>query len=157
IAQILSELPSACPGTVIVQHMPEGFTRAFANRLNEICSMHVKEAVTGDAIATGSVLIAPGNRHTLMRGFPSFSAEVVGGPLVTRHRPSVDMLFRSVARVVGSRALGILLTGMGQDGAEGLLEMRNAGAHTIAQDEASSVVFGMPREAIARGGAIDVL
>jgi len=138
--------------------MPEVFTGAFAQRLNRLCQIEVKEAEDGDRIAVGRALIAPGNRHMSVKrcGTKSF-VEIDDGPLVSRHRPSVDVLFRSVARAEGRDALGIILTGMGSDGAQGLLEMRNAGAETIAQDEASCVVFGMPREAIARGAVDKVL
>jgi two-component system chemotaxis response regulator CheB len=138
--------------------MPEVFTAAFAQRLNRLCQIEVKEAEDGDRITAGRALIAPGNRHMSVRrrGAQSF-VEIDDGPLVSRHRPSVDVLFSSVARAEGSNALGIILTGMGNDGAQGLLEMRNAGAETIAQDEASCVVFGMPKEAIARGAVDSIL
>ncbi len=152
---ILEAMPSDTPGLVIVQHMPEGFTSAFAQRLNQTCRVDVKEAVTGDRIVSGRALIAPGNRHLLVRRSGAvYMIEVIDGPLVSRHRPSVDVLFRSVAQTVGANAIGVIMTGMGSDGAEGLLEMRQAGAFTIAQDEASCVVFGMPKEAIDRG-AVD--
>jgi len=141
-----------------VQHMPEMFTRAFADRLNKDCAIEVKEAADGDRIEAGRVLIAPGNYHLLVqRSGASYMAHVSDGPLVSRHRPSVDVLFRSVAKSAGSNAVGVLMTGMGDDGAQGLLEMRSAGAHTIAQDEATCVVFGMPKEAIARGAAMEIL
>lgn len=154
---VLEAMPSDCPGMVIVQHMPEGFTSAFAQRLNETCRIDVKEAVTGDRVVCGLALIAPGNRHTqVRRNGAHYIVEVVDGPLVSRHRPSVDVLFRSVAQSVGSNAVGVIMTGMGNDGAEGLLEMKRAGALTIAQDEASCVVFGMPKEAIDRG-AVDTI
>ena len=154
---VLEAMPSDCPGMVIVQHMPEGFTSAFAQRLNETCRIDVKEAVTGDRVICGRALIAPGNRHTqVRRNGAHYIVEVVDGPLVSRHRPSVDVLFRSVAQSVGSNAVGVIMTGMGNDGAEGLLEMKRAGALTIAQDEASCVVFGMPKEAIDRG-AVDTI
>ena len=155
---LLRGLPPDSPGIVVVQHMPEGFTAAFAQRLNEECPVSVKEAESGDRLESGRVLIAPGNRHTLVQrvGF-SYFIEVRDGPLVSRHRPSVDVLFRSVAQSAGPNAIGVIMTGMGDDGAIGLLEMREAGAHTIAQDEASCVVFGMPKEAIALGGAKEVL
>jgi two-component system chemotaxis response regulator CheB len=152
---ILEAMPPDAPGLVIVQHMPEGFTAAFAQRLNQSCRIDVKEAATGDRVVSGRALIAPGNRHTLVRRSGAvYVIEVVDGPLVSRHRPSVDVLFRSVAQAVGPNAIGVILTGMGSDGADGLLEMRLAGALTIAQDEASCVVFGMPKEAIDRG-AVD--
>jgi len=149
---VLQSFPADAPGTLIVQHMPETFTTAFAARLNSLCAAEVTEARDGDPVLAGRVLVAPGNRHlTLRRDGGRYVAQVTDGPLVSRHRPSVDMLFRSVASVAGPRAVGAILTGMGIDGAEGLLEMKRAGAHTIAQDEATCVVFGMPREAIARG------
>lgn len=158
LEQFLVEMPANCPGIIVVQHMPEGFTRAFAERLNRICSIDIKEAAHGDMIVRGRALIAPGNKHLLLRtsGLGYF-VEVHDGPLVARHRPSVDVLFRSVARAAGANALGIIMTGMGADGAEGLLEMRKTGAITIAQDEATCVVFGMPREAIRLGAVQQVL
>jgi two-component system, chemotaxis family, protein-glutamate methylesterase/glutaminase len=140
---------------VIVQHMPEKFTAAFAQRLDSICKIAVKEAQTNDRVIPGRALIAPGGRHMLLRrSGAQYFVEVVDGPLVNRHRPSVDVLFRSVARAAGANALGIIMTGMGDDGAAGLFEMRKAGARTVAQDEASCVVYGMPREAVRRG-AVD--
>jgi two-component system chemotaxis response regulator CheB len=152
LTEILSAMPPDCPGIVVVQHMPEVFTAAFAERLNRISQIEVKEAEHGDRIATGRALIAPGNRHmSVRRRGAQIFAEISEGPLVSRHRPSVDVLFRSVANTAGADALGIILTGMGNDGAQGLLEMKNAGAETVAQDEASCVVFGMPKEAIACG------
>ena len=158
IREFLQAMPSGCPPVVIVQHMPEMFTRAFADRLNKDCAIEVKEAADGDRIQGGRALIAPGNFHLMVhRSGSSYFAQVSDGPLVSRHRPSVDVLFRSVAKAAGSNSVGILMTGMGDDGAQGLLEMRNAGAHTIAQDEASCVVFGMPKEAIARGAASETL
>ena len=158
LREVLTPMPLDCPGIVIVQHMPEMFTRAFANRLNEDCAIEVKEAADGDEIRPGRALIAPGDHHLVVHGNSSqYRVEVTDGPLVSRHRPSVDMLFCSVANVVGPSAVGILLTGMGNDGAQGLLEMRNRGAATIAQDEPSCVVFGMPKEAIARGAAAAVV
>ena len=154
---LLEAMPPAAPGLIVVQHMPEGFTAAFARRLNELCRLEVKEAVDGDRVAAGRALIAPGNRHTLVRrDGAQYVAEVIDGPLVSRHRPSVDVLFRSVAKAAGANAIGVILTGMGNDGAQGLLEMQNAGAVTIAQDEASCVVFGMPKEAIDRGAVSKV-
>ncbi len=147
---LLSAMPSNAPGFVIVQHMPKHFTRAFANRLNQICEIEVKEAENGDAVGPGRALIAPGDLHTLLRrGGGSYFVEVKNGPLVTRHRPSVNTLFKSVSRAAGRNAIGVILTGMGNDGAEGMKEMKDSGAYTIAQDEASCVVFGMPKEAIA--------
>jgi two-component system chemotaxis response regulator CheB len=148
---ILERLPANAPGIVVVQHMPETFTAAFARRLDQCCRLSVKEAATGDEIVAGRVLVAAGNRHLVVhRQGRRYFAEVNDGPLVSRHRPSVDVLFRSVAAAARSHAVGALLTGMGDDGADGLLEMKRAGARTIAQDEATSVVFGMPKEAIAR-------
>jgi len=155
---IIESLPPDAPGMVVVQHMPEGFTAAFAKRLNASAQVEVKEAAYGDTIVPGRVLIAPGNRHTLVRrSGEKCYVQVTDGPLVSRHRPSADVLFRSVAQAAGANAIGVILTGMGDDGAEGLGEMREAGAHTIAQDEATSVVFGMPKEAIARGAVAEVL
>jgi len=149
---VLEALPAAAPGIVIVQHMPEKFTASFAKRLNGLCEVDVKEAEDGDAVLRGRVLIAPGNLHTMIeRSGANYRVRVREGPLVSRHRPSVDVLFRSAARSAGSNAVGVIMTGMGDDGARGLEEMKNAGARTLAQDEASSVVFGMPKEAIARG------
>ncbi len=155
---VLQAMPAGCPGIVIVQHMPEMFTRAFAERLNKDCTIEIKEAADGDRIHAGRALIAPGNHHLLVRKNGSGCiAQVTDGPLVSRHRPSVDVLFRSVAQSVGSQAVGVIMTGMGNDGAQGLLEMRNSGAQTIAQDESSCVVFGMPKEAIARGAAVAIV
>jgi len=148
----LSALPIDCPPVVIVQHMPEVFTRAFAERLNRECRIAVAEARDGDRLQSGLALIAPGNRHMLLnRDAEQFAVQIMDGPLVSRQRPSVDVLFRSVAIAAGAKAIGLIMTGMGDDGAEGLREMKEAGAATIAQDEASCVVFGMPKEAIARG------
>ena len=158
LREVLEALPLDCPGIVIVQHMPELFTAAFARRLDGLCRVTVKEAEDGDAVLRGHVLIAPGNRHTLLqRSGARYHVAVKDGPLVSRHRPSVDVLFRSSAQYAGANAVGIIMTGMGDDGATGLLEMRNAGAQTIAQNEDSCVVFGMPKEAIARGAAGKVL
>lgn len=149
LKEFLTALPEDAPGIVIVQHMPENFTRAFANRLNTICKVSVKEAENDDTVIRGRALIAPGNRHTLLkRSGARYYVEVKDGPLVSRHRPSVDVLFRSAARYAGKNAIGIIMTGMGDDGAKGMLEMKEAGAFNIAQDEASCVVFGMPKEAI---------
>jgi two-component system chemotaxis response regulator CheB len=154
----LAALPVDCPPVVIVQHMPEGFTRAFAERLNRECRIEVQEARDGDPLQTGRALIAPGNRHMLVnRKGEELVAQIIDGPLVSRHRPSVDVLFRSMAISVGPKAVGVIMTGMGDDGAQGLLEMKEAGATTIAQDEASCIVFGMPREAIACGAASVIL
>ncbi len=158
LREVLQSLPPASPGIVIVQHMPELFTAAFANRLNGLCALDIKEAADGDTVLRGHVLIAPGNRHTMLqRSGARYYVTVKDGPLVSRHRPSVDVLFRSAAQNAGSNALGIIMTGMGDDGARGLLEMKQAGAATIAQDEATSIVFGMPKEAIALGAADKVL
>ena len=154
IEAVLTQLPADTPGTVIVQHMPEAFTAAFADRLNGICRMEVREARTNDAVVPGVALIAPGNQHmVLRRSGARYSVIVKTGPPVHHQRPSVDVLFHSVAQQAGRNSLGVILTGMGADGAQGLLAMRNAGAHTIAQDEKSCVVFGMPKEAIACGAA----
>jgi len=158
LAKILSAMPKDSPGIVIVQHMPELFTAAFAKWLNIICQLDIKEAEHGDVITPGRAFIAPGNKQmSVFRMGRDFKIRVTDGPLVSRHRPSVDVLFHSVARTVGADALGVILTGMGDDGAEGLLEMREAGAHTIAQDEATCVVFGMPKEAIRRGAVHQTL
>ncbi len=155
---LLGALPPDAPGLAIVQHMPEVFTGAFARRLAQTCRVEVKEAEDGDRVAPGRALIAPGNCHlAVRRSGAQYVARLLDGPLVSRHRPSVDVLFRSAAQAAGRNAVGVILTGMGDDGAAGLLEMRQAGAHTIAQDEASCVVFGMPKEAIALGAAGEVL
>ncbi len=158
IETVLLSLPRTTPGIVIVQHMPEAFTGAFAARLNGLCEMEVREAKDGDRVMPGRVLIAPGGRHMqLTRSGAQYQVSVRDGPLVNRHKPSVDVLFKSVAQHAGANAVGAILTGMGDDGARGLLEMRRAGATTVAQDEASCVVFGMPREAIRHGAAASVL
>lgn len=158
LRDVLEVLPPESPGIVIVQHMPEHFTAAFARRLDTLCAVSVKEAEDGDAVLPGRALIAPGGRHLLVqRQGASYVVAVKDGPLVSRHRPSVDVMFRSAAQCAGANALGILMTGMGDDGANGLLEMRRAGAPTIAQDEESCVVFGMPKEAIERGAAAKVV
>jgi len=155
---VLETLPSDTPGIVIVQHMPELFTRAFANRLNTMCSITVKEAESNDTVLRGRALIAPGNHHLLLkRSGARYYVDLKEGPLVCRHRPSVDVLFRSAARYAGRNAVGVILTGMGDDGARGMLEMKQAGATTIAQDEATCVVFGMPNEAIKRGAVDKVM
>jgi two-component system chemotaxis response regulator CheB len=149
----LTALPADAPGVVIVQHMPERFTAAFAKRLDGLCEVAVKEAEDGDPVLRGHVLVAPGGRHMLLeRRGARYHVAVRDGPLVSRHRPSVDVLFRSAARAAGPNAVGLIMTGMGDDGARGMLEMKQAGAFNIAQDEASCIVFGMPKEAIARGG-----
>jgi two-component system chemotaxis response regulator CheB len=158
LREFLEALPANAPGIVIVQHMPEKFTAAFAKRLNSLCEVEVKEAVDGDPVLRGHVLIAPGDSHMLLeRRGARYHVSVKSGPLVSRHRPSVDVLFRSAARAAGSNAMGIIMTGMGDDGAKGMLEMHEAGAYTVAQDEATSVVFGMPKEAIAKGGVDRIL
>jgi two-component system, chemotaxis family, protein-glutamate methylesterase/glutaminase len=152
LAAVLTGLPADSPGIVIVQHMPERFTAAFAKRLDGLCRIDVKEAEEGDAVLPGRALIAPGNRHTLLtRSGARYGVSVKDGPLVSRHRPSVDVMFRSAAQCAGANALGIIMTGMGDDGARGLLEMRRAGAATLGQDEESCVVFGMPKEAVSAG------
>ncbi|MGE6739547.1 protein-glutamate methylesterase/protein-glutamine glutaminase [Allorhizobium pseudoryzae] len=153
LRELLEALPANAPGIVIVQHMPESFTAAFAKRLNGLCEVEIKEAANGDPVLRGHVLIAPGDKHLLLeRRGARYEVSVRPGPLVSRHRPSVDVLFRSAARCAGSNAMGVIMTGMGDDGARGMEEMHQAGAFTVAQDEATSVVFGMPKEAIARGG-----
>lgn len=150
---VLENMPIDSPGIAIVQHMPEKFTTAFANRLNGICRVEVKEAEDGDTIVRGRALIAPGNKHMLIkRSGAKYFVEVKEGPLVSRHRPSVDVLFRSAARYGGKNVVGVIMTGMGDDGAKGMLEMKEMGAYTIAQDEDSCIVFGMPNEAIKAGG-----
>jgi two-component system chemotaxis response regulator CheB len=154
----LERCPADAPGIVIVQHMPEHFTASFAKRLDQICRISVKEAEDNDTVIPGHALIAPGNHHLLLkRSGARYYVEIKDGPLVSRHRPSVDVLFRSAARYCGKNAVAVIMTGMGDDGAHGLLELREAGAYTIAQDEASCVVFGMPQEAIKRGAACKVL
>jgi two-component system chemotaxis response regulator CheB len=158
LRELLVALPPDAPGLAIVQHMPEAFTGPFARRLHGLCRIEVKEAEQGDRICSGRALIAPGNHHlAVRRSGAHYFAEVLGGPPVSRHRPSVDVLFRSAAQAAGSNSVGVILTGMGDDGAQGMVEMRQAGAHTIAQDEATSVVFGMPRQAIEVGAACEVL
>jgi two-component system chemotaxis response regulator CheB len=155
---ILSALPSTAPGIVIVQHMPEKFTASFAQRLDSLCEVRVKEASHNDRVLPGMALIAPGGKHmVLKRNGAQYHVEVLDGPLVNRHKPSVDVLFRSVAKFAGKNAVGIIMTGMGDDGARGLKEIRDAGAPTVAQDEKSCVVFGMPKEAIALGAAEKVM
>lgn len=150
---VLTALPRVCPGIVIVQHMPEKFTAMFASRLDSICQIEVKEAKHGDHVIPGRALIAPGGLHMrLVRNGAYYQVDIIDGPPMNRHKPSVDMLFKSVALVAGKNALGIIMTGMGDDGARGLREMHDAGAKTIAQDEASCVVFGMPKEALKLGG-----
>lgn len=157
LREFLEVLPVDAPGIVIVQHMPEHFTAAFAKRLDSLCKISVKEAEDNDTVLRGRALIAPGNKHTLLkRSGARYFVEVKEGPLVCRHRPSVDVLFRSAARYAGKNALAVIMTGMGDDGSRGMKELHEAGAYTIAQDEATCVVFGMPKEAI-RSGAVDVV
>ncbi len=149
---LLQAMPRDCPGLVIVQHMPEKFTAAFADRLDSLCAITVREAKDNDTVLRGQALIAPGNRHMLLkRSGARYHVEIKDGPLVRRHRPSVDVLFRSASRYAGGNAIGVIMTGMGDDGAMGLWEMKQSGARTIAQDETSCVVFGMPQEAIKLG------
>jgi len=158
LEQILTALTADCPGIVVVQHMPEKFTAAFASRLNSLSEIEIREASDGDRVRPGLALIAPGGKHmSLLRNGAFYQVQVKPGPAVNRHCPSVDVLFRSVAKCAGKNAVGFQLTGMGDDGARGLLEMRQAGAVTYAQDEESSVVFGMPKEAIKRGGAVHIV
>lgn len=154
----LEDMPRDAPGIVIVQHMPENFTASFARRLDSLCRVSVKEAESNDTVIRGRALIAPGNRHVILkRSGARYYVEIKDGPLVSRHRPSVDVLFRSAARYAGKNAVGVIMTGMGDDGARGMLEMKETGAFTIAQDEATSVVFGMPHEASKRGAVDQVL
>lgn len=158
VGAFLEAMPADTPGIVVVQHMPENFTRSFAQNLDSFCRLQVKEAVDGDHVRPGTVLIAPGGKHTLLKRIGTqYSVEVRDGPLVSRHRPSVDVLFRSAARFAGRNAIGVILTGMGDDGAQGMKELHDSGAHTFGQDEASCVVFGMPKEAIRLGGIDEVL
>jgi two-component system, chemotaxis family, protein-glutamate methylesterase/glutaminase len=158
IAAVLTRVPAACPGVVVTQHIPAQFSRAFAKRLNEICAIEVREAVEGDTLHPGLALVAPGDFHMLLRRAAGrYYVSVKTGPRVCYQRPSVDVLFSSVAEAAGGDSVGVLLTGMGNDGAQGLLKMRRAGAMTIAQDEATCVVYGMPREAVGLGAAAKVL
>lgn len=158
LTQVLGALPSNAPGTVVVQHMPAQFTTSFADRLNNECAVTIKEAATGDRVIPGQVLIAPGGLHMILqRSGANYYVTVKDGPAVCRQKPSVEVLFNSVAKYAGANAIGAILTGMGSDGAEGLLNMRNSGSHTIAQDEASCIVFGMPKEAIDKGAAEKVV
>ena len=158
LRHLLEAMPPDAPGIAIVQHMPEVFTAQFAKRLHGTCRIEVKEAERNDRLVSGRALIAPGNHHLVVRRTGAlYSVDVQDGPPVSRHRPSVDVLFRSAAKAAGSTAVGAILTGMGDDGADGMAELKAAGAHTIAQDEATCVVFGMPKEAIARGGVDEVL
>ncbi|HKP94957.1 MAG TPA: chemotaxis response regulator protein-glutamate methylesterase [Fibrobacteria bacterium] len=155
---VLTALPANAPGILIVQHMPEHFTKSFADRLNSLCAIEVKEASDGDTVSPGRAIIGAGNFHLLLdRSGAVYQARVKSGPLVSRHRPSVDILFRSVARFAGRNAVGVILTGMGSDGAGGMKEMKDGGAVNIAQDEASCIVYGMPKEAVARGGVDHIL
>ncbi|MBI2276358.1 MAG: chemotaxis response regulator protein-glutamate methylesterase [Dechloromonas sp.] len=155
---VLTKLPATAPGIVVVQHMPERFTALFADRLNGLCAIEVREAKHGDRVIPGRALIAPGGRHMMLkRNGAQYVVEVIDGPLVNRHKPSVDVLFRSVAKFAGANALGIIMTGMGDDGARGMKELHDAGGRTVAQDEASCVVFGMPKEAIKLGAADQTL
>ncbi len=155
LLKVLEKMPVDCPAIVIVQHMPENFTRSFANRLNSQCIITVKEAEHGDLLSRGTALLAPGNKHILLnRSGAKYFVEIKDGQLVNRHRPSVDVLFRTTARYAGINSIGVILTGMGDDGAKGMLEMKQAGSKTIAQDEKSSIIFGMPNEAI-KLGAVD--
>ncbi|HHO59752.1 MAG TPA: chemotaxis response regulator protein-glutamate methylesterase, partial [Thiotrichales bacterium] len=158
IRTVLQAMPENAPGIVVVQHMPQGFTTSFAGRLNELCRINVKEAQDGDTVLRGQALIAPGNYHTLVkRSGARYYVEVREGPLVSRHRPSVDVLFRSACRYAGSNAIGAILTGMGDDGARGMKEMYDAGAYTLAQDEKTCVVYGMPAVAVKQGGVTESL
>jgi two-component system chemotaxis response regulator CheB len=158
IEEVLTAFPSNAPGIVIVQHMPEYFTASFAKRLNQMCEIEVREAQTNDSVIPGVGLIAPGNHHmVLRRSGARYYVEIREGPTVCRQRPSVEVLFQSVAKYAGANAIGVMLTGMGSDGVEGMKAMRKAGAHTIAQDERTCVVYGMPREAFEQGAAIEQL
>ena len=157
IKEFLMQMPSDCPGILIAQHMPEGFTRSFAKRLDGLCRISVSESEGGERILPGHAYIAPGHSHLLLaRSGANYMTQLDNGPTVNRHRPSVDVLFNSAAQAAGKNAVGVILTGMGKDGAQGMLAMKNAGGHTFAQDEATCVVFGMPREAIAIGAAQEV-
>ncbi len=158
LREFLEMLPIDAPGMVIVQHMPEHFTKSFADRLDSLCKVTVKEAEDDDSVVRGRVLIAPGNKHTLLkRSGARYYVEVKDGPLVSRHRPSVDVLFRSASRYAGKNAVGVIMTGMGDDGAKGMKEMHDTGAWTIAQDEASCIVYGMPCEAVKTGGVDEIV
>ena len=158
IKEVLKKIPANSPPIVMVQHMPMNFTKAFAERLNNICEIEVREAKNGDQVLQGTALLAPGNKHMeLRRNGANYFVEIKDGPLVFHQRPAVENLFQSVAKYAGSNAVGVILTGMGKDGSTGLLEMKKAGAYTIAQDEKSSTVFGMPKEAIELGAADIVL
>jgi two-component system chemotaxis response regulator CheB len=158
LRDVLTGLPATMPPILIAQHMPPGFTETFARRLDALCEMDVKQAEDNEVVRNGVAYIAPGGRHLVLtrRGI-GYQLRVTDDPPVNRHRPSVDTLFRSIARAAGGQAIGVMLTGMGADGADAMVELRRTGARTIAQDEATSVVFGMPRQAIALGGAQEVL
>jgi two-component system chemotaxis response regulator CheB len=155
---LLTALPANMPPILVTQHMPELFTKSFAARLDSLCQLHVKEAEDGERLQAGTVYIAPGHSHLLVKSAPTigYSTSLHHGPPVNRHRPSVDVLFRSAANLVGKNCIGVILTGMGRDGAQGMLELKEAGAYNIAQDEASCVVFGMPKEAIALKGQHEI-
>lgn len=158
IKEVLMRMPADCPGILVTQHMPESFTRSFANRLDSLCKIAVKEAEAGDRILPGHAYVAPGHSHLLLkRSGANYICELSDGPPVNRHRPSVDVLFRSAANCAGKNAIGVILTGMGKDGAVGMLEMQQAGAYTISQSEATCVVYGMPKEAVAMGGVEEVV
>lgn len=158
IKDLLVAMPADAPGILITQHMPAAFTSAFARRLDSVCCIAVKEALDGERVLPGHAYIAPGDRHLLLdRSGANYVTRIMDGPAVSRHRPSVDVLFRSAANCAGKNAIGVILTGMGDDGANGMLEMKQAGAYTLAQDEDSCVVFGMPKEAIARGGVDEIV
>jgi len=158
IKEFLIKLPPDCPGVLVTQHMPEAFTKSFADRLDSLCKISVKEAVDNERVLPGHAYIAPGHSHLLLkRSGANYVTELSQGPPVNRHRPSVDVLFRSAANYAGANAIGVILTGMGKDGAAGMLEMKHAGAHNFSQDEATCVVFGMPREAIAVGAVDEIV
>lgn len=158
IKEVLMHMPENCPGILVTQHMPKTFTRSFAHRLDSVCKISVQEAASGMRILPGHAYIAPGHAHLMLaRSGNYYVCELSEGPAVNRHRPSVDVLFRSAANCAGQNAIGVILTGMGKDGARGMLEMRQAGAYTFAQDEASCVVYGMPKEAFALGGVQEVV
>ena len=158
IKEVLMRMPADCPGILVTQHMPESFTRSFANRLDSLCKIAVKEAEAGDRVLPGHAYIAPAHSHLLLkRSGANYICELSDGPPVNRHRPSVDVLFRSAANCAGKNAIGVILTGMGKDGAAGMLEMKQAGSHTIAQSEETCVVYGMPKEAVAMGGVEEIV
>ncbi|HWI12824.1 MAG TPA: chemotaxis protein CheB, partial [Burkholderiales bacterium] len=157
IKEVLTRMPPDCPGILVTQHMPEAFTKSFADRLNHLCRIDVREAKDGDRVLPGHAYIAPGHSHLLLkRSGANYVTELSDAPPVNRHRPSVDVLFRSAANFAGRNAIGVILTGMGKDGAAGMLEMKQAGAYNFAQDEASCVVYGMPKEAVAVGAVDDI-